>query len=130
MQALRQGEGIIDLVNSYIAIALDTGVVGLVIYLLPYVLAFSRMLRVPGISKRQSSDGTAGWFTAIFVAMTIALLVTIFTTSMFFTMPILLILLLALPIARLAMKTETLDLPLDIEPPRGYEIDGRALIIR
>jgi O-antigen ligase len=130
MQALRQGEGIIDLVNSYIAIALDTGVVGLVIYLLPYVLAFSRMLRVPGISKRQSSDGTAGWFTAIFVAMTIALLVTIFTTSMFFTMPILLILLLALPIARLAMKTETLDLPLDIEPPRGYGIDGRALIIR
>jgi len=130
MLALRQGEGIIDLVNSYIAIALDAGVIGLVIYLLPYVLAFRRMLRVPGISRRQSSDGTAGWFTAIFVAMTIALLVTIFTTSMFFTMPILLILLLALPIARLAMKTETLDLPLDIEPPRGYGIDGRPLIIR
>jgi O-antigen ligase len=32
MQELKQGEGIIDLVNSYIAIALDTGVIGLVIY--------------------------------------------------------------------------------------------------
>ncbi len=109
MQALRQGEGIIDLVNSYIGIALDAGIVGLVIYVAPYILAFRRMIRVPGLSLRETTDANAGWFTATFLAMNIALLFTIFTTSTFFTMPFLLVMLLALPIARLSMKSNGIE---------------------
>ncbi len=130
MQALRQGEGIIDLVNSYIAIALDAGVIGLAIYMLPYVLAFRRMVRVPGLALREPGDANAGWFTAIFLAMIIALLATIFTTSTFFTMPFLLVMLIALPIARLSMTTENVDLPLELAPSQGHGVGGRTLINR
>jgi len=107
MQELKQGEGIIDIVNSYIAIALDTGLVGLVIYLLPYVFALNRLFRVLALSGAPGEDADKAAFTRVFAALTIALLLTIFTTSLVSTMPILLIMLLALPIARLSMKTVT-----------------------
>ena len=133
MQDLRQGEGIIDLVNSYVAIALDTGVIGLVVYLLPYVLILRRLLREPGLSRRDPGprgDASAGWFAATLLAMSIAMLLTIFTTSVFFTMPFMLILLIALPIARLSMKAEEVDIPLEIKPPPGHGLHQRAVILR
>lgn len=130
MQDLKQGEGIIDLVNSYVAIALDTGVIGLAIYLLPYVLAFRHMVRVPGISLRQTSDAGAGWFAATFLAMIISCMVTIFTTSTFGTMPFLLILLVALPAARLTMKDTLVDVPLDLAPDGPYGLNGLPLARR
>jgi len=124
MQDLKQGEGIIDLVNSYIAIALDTGVIGLAIYLLPYVAAFRRLVKVPGISLRQPSDTGDGWFAATFLAMNISCMLTIFTTSTFSTMPFLLIMLVALPIARLTHKETAIDVPLDLAPERPLGFDG------
>jgi len=130
MQDLKQGEGIIDLVNSYIAIALDTGLIGLAIYLLPYALAFRRMVGVPGISLRQPSDAGAGWFAATFLALSISCVLTIFTTSTFSTMPFLLIMLVALPIARLTMKDTPIDVPLDLAPERPYGLDGLPLARR
>ena len=130
MQDLKQGEGIIDLVNSYIAIALDTGVIGLTIYLSAYVVAFRRMVRVPGISLRQTNDGGAGWFAATFLAMNIACMLTIFTTSTFSTMPFLLVMLVALPAARLTMKDTSVDVPLDLKPERPYGFDGLPLARR
>ena len=131
MQDLKQGEGIIDLVNSYIAIALDTGVIGLTIYMVPYVAVFRRLAMVPGISLRQSEDGGAGWFAATFLALVIAFLLTIFTTSTFGTIQFLLVLLLALPIARLTMQANSVDVLLDlpaVEPLRG--LDGLPLVRR
>ena len=130
MQALRQGEGIIDLVNSYIAIALDAGVIGLAIYMLPYVLAFRRMVRAPGLALREGAAAGTGWFIAIFLALIIALMVTIFTTSTFFTMPFLLVMLLALPIARLTMKSDSVDLPLDLAQSPGMGLGDGSLIRR
>lgn len=130
MQALRQGEGIIDLVNSYIAIALDAGVIGLVIYLVPYAVVFNRLVRVSGISNQRAGEAGAGWFAAAFVAMMIALLLTIFTTSTFSTMPFLLAMLLALPIARLSIKADTVDLPLEMPSNRGYGLDNHPSIPR
>ncbi len=130
MQDLKQGEGIIDLVNSYIAIALDTGVIGLCIYLLPYVTAFRRMVKVPGISLRQPNDAGEGWFAATFVAMNISCMLTIFTTSTFSTMPFLLVMLVALPAARLTMKDSSIDVPLDLAPERPYGFDGLPLARR
>ena len=130
MQDLRQGEGIIDLVNSYIGIALDTGVIGLVIYVLPYVVAFRRMVRASSLAAAEPGSAGPRWFIATFLALTIALLFTIFTTSTFFTMPFLLVLLLALPIARLPMKTETVDLALEMPAPVKYAPNGFPISVR
>ena len=108
MQSLKQGEGIIDLVNSYVAIALDTGLIGLALYLMPYAVTISRLLRAGAPNgPAGQSDGPGGVpFGAVFVALTVALLGTIFTTSTFALMPLLLTLLLALPVARLRMPAE------------------------
>ncbi len=130
MQDLKQGEGIIDLVNSYVAIALDAGVVGLTIYLIPYIVIFRRLVRVPGISLRQPNGGGMGWFAASFVALIIASLLTIFTTSTFSTMPFLLVMLVALPIARLTMKNTPVDIPLDLPSERPYGAGGLPLVRR
>jgi O-antigen ligase len=127
MQDLKQGEGIIDLVNSYVAIALDTGVIGLVIYMFPFVLVFRRLVRVPGISLRKVTGdaGTgAGWFAATFVALMIACLLTIFTTSTFASIPILLLMLLVLPIARLTMDNKPVDVLLDLPAEGPIGLDG------
>ena len=132
MQDLRQGEGIIDLVNTYVAVALDTGVIGLALYLLPYLLVIRRLLRVRGLSRRDGTGNAvpAGWFAATLLALSIACLMTIFTTSTYFTMPFLLITLIALPIARLSMKAEEVDIPLEIKPPPGHGLHQRAAILR
>jgi O-antigen ligase len=124
MQDLKQGEGIIDLVNSYVAIALDTGVIGLVIYLFPYAVTIRRMLRVPGISMPQSSGTDAGRFGAAMVALTIAFLVTIFTTSTFSTVQFMMVMLLALPASRMTAKSSSADVPLDVPANPLLGLDG------
>ena len=43
LEDLRQGQGIIDIVNNYIGVALNTGVVGLTIYLLFFVGVLARV---------------------------------------------------------------------------------------
>jgi O-antigen ligase len=124
MQDLKQGEGIIDLVNSYVAIALDTGVIGLAIYLLPYILVFRRLVQVRGISVRAPGDSRAGWFAAAFLALMIACLLTIFTTSSFSSIQFLLVMLLALPVARLTMDNKPVDVLLDLPPDGPIGLDG------
>ena len=130
MQDLKQGEGIIDLVNSYIAIALDAGVIGLAIYMFPYILVFRRLVGVSGISLRQTSDGGAGWFAATFLALMIACLLTIFTTSSFSSIQFLLVMLMALPIARLTMASASVDVPLEFDPRRLENVGGFPLARR
>jgi O-antigen ligase len=123
MQDLKQGEGIIDLVNSYVAIALDAGLIGLVIYLLPYGFALNRHFRLLAAGGAQAAEAGKARFTRVFAALTIALLLTIFTTSTISTMPFLLVMLLALPIARLSMKA-AVDGGERPAPTRIYTRDG------
>jgi O-antigen ligase len=130
MQDLKQGEGIIDLVNTYIAIALDTGVIGVAVFLLPYALVFRRLIRVPGISLKQRDKIGASWFATVFLALMISCLLTIFTTSTFGTMTFMLTLLLALPVARLTMQNTSVDVPLDLANPPAYGARGLPLVRR
>ncbi len=44
MESLRQGQGIIDLVNSYAAIAMFYGLVGLTLLLIPFLLGLTRLI--------------------------------------------------------------------------------------
>ena len=130
MQDLKQGEGIIDLVNTYIAIALDTGVIGLTIFLLPYVVLFRRLARVPGIALRPTTEGGLDRFAAVFLCLMIACLLTIFTTSSFGTVSFFLIMLMALPIARLTMNNNTVDIPLDLPANTPIGLNGLPLVRR
>ena len=130
MQSLKQGEGIIDLVNSYLAITLDAGLIGLVIYLLPYVVAISRLLgaAVPGGVAGQPDGPHGVAFGAVFAALSVALLGTIFTTSTFALMPLILTLLLALPVARLRMPAE--EVVATPEPRSPIDLDRMSYGLR
>jgi O-antigen ligase len=98
MQGLRQGEGIIDLVNSFLAIALDAGLVGLAMYILPFVIIANQLLNKLTHAEN-APEAQLGRFANNFVALICASLVMIFTTSTFAVMPFLLLVLIAVPIA-------------------------------
>lgn len=76
MQDLRQGDGIIDLVNTYLVVTLNVGMVGLALFLLPYVVALWRQASsVPGEPSERRREALA-W-----LPLTLAILVVIFTVS-------------------------------------------------
>ena len=108
MQGLKQGEGIIDIVNSYVAIMLDAGLVGLTIYVLPFLIVLNRLIsairrREPGVAEGSNR------FAQAFVALILGCLFAIFTASSFSVIPVLLTLLLSLSTAWLGLSIEERD---------------------
>ncbi|MCK9685866.1 O-antigen ligase family protein [Scleromatobacter humisilvae] len=135
MQDLKQGEGIIDLVNSYLAILLDAGVIGLTIYLLPFLIVLNRLISAIRRPDPAASQ-TGNRFAMAFSALIIGCLFAIFTASTFNIIPVLLTLLLSLPTAWLALPLEErnaagarADLELDIpdDPLRRHAWAGGRL---
>ncbi len=105
LQDLRQGEGIIDIVNTYIAILLSAGVVGLTLFLLPYLIVIHRALGA--IRHDEAGKVSRGSrFAVAFVAMNIAFLIMIFTSSTFGILQMLMLLLFALPAAWLRLSEQ------------------------
>ena len=75
MQDLRQGEGIIDLVNTYLVVALNSGLLGIALVFSPYVVTLWREAgHVTGDPARRR-EGLA-W-----LALTTAIMAAIFTVS-------------------------------------------------
>jgi O-antigen ligase len=105
MQSLRQGEGIIDVVNTYVAILLDAGAIGLAVYLLPLLIVANRLISAVRRSASGSLDDGSRFAVAM-VALILGCLFSIFTTSTWGIMPQLMTMLLALPAAWLALPVE------------------------
>jgi hypothetical protein len=101
MQDLRQGEGLIDIVNTYVAVALANGLVGLTLFMSPHALVLVRLLRRLNSYEERPRRST-GSFPATMVGATVASLLTIFTTSDFSAVPRMLLFLVAVPTAWLA----------------------------
>lgn len=106
MEALRQGEGIVDIVNSYIGLMLDSGVIGLVLYMFPFFWTINLLLKnLPTL--KDGRRRVMGAFVPTMLSITIAALVTIFTTSTSDQILRFLLLLLVLPSVWLALpRTE------------------------
>jgi hypothetical protein len=95
MEDLRQGDGIIDMVNTYLIVALNSGVFGLALYLAPFVVVIwkegARVTRRLDLRR----EGAA-W-----LALTAGLLAAIFTVSPISIIQPLLVWVVALALARL-----------------------------
>jgi hypothetical protein len=119
LQDLRQGEGIIDLVNTYLAVLLNAGAVGLLCFLSPHLVVLFRLLKSVGtLSERPRLLG--GSFPIAFASLTIAALFVIFTTSNFSLVSSMLLFIIAVPCAWLAMPPEERRLSdARSEPPRS-----------
>ncbi len=105
MQSLKQGQGIIDVVNTYLAVMLNAGVVGLACFMMPFLIVIHRLL---GAVKRDERGALThgSRFAISMVAINVACLFAIFTASVFGLLPLLLLLIVALPAAWLAMPKE------------------------
>ncbi len=86
MEAMRQGQGIIDIVNSYIQIALETGFVGLGLFVGFFALILLSIYRaMRSIRDRNSEERLLG---RALLATLLAILIMIFTVSSITIIPI------------------------------------------
>lgn len=86
MEAMRQGEGIIDIVNSYLAIALASGIVGLGLFVGFFALTLLGIYRaMRSISDKSSEEYLLG---QALLATLLAILFTITTASSILNAPL------------------------------------------
>jgi len=96
MQDLVQGEGIIDLVNAYVGVALNSGLIGLTMYLAPFLISLFMLFRS---LERPLAHLTSEEirYRRVAVALLVGFLFTIFTTSSWERLPFLLLFCIATP---------------------------------
>jgi O-antigen ligase len=86
MQAMKQGEGIIDIVNSYIGVALDTGIVGLSLFVAFFGITLWGIYRtMRSLSDRESEAYLLG---RTLLVTLLSILIIIFTVSSITFIPI------------------------------------------
>jgi O-antigen ligase len=80
MESLRQGEGIIDLVNTYAGIALSSGLVGLSLFVGVFATTMFSLWKRLSLKPNPVTENQrmAGW---ILLSVIIAILITIYTVS-------------------------------------------------
>ena len=86
METLRQGQGIIDVVNSYLFIALQSGLIGLGLFLGVFAYALIALRRA--MKSAKIYDPEFALYCRAYFATIIGILITIFTTSSVFHTPI------------------------------------------
>lgn len=86
MEAMRQGEGIIDVVNTYIAVTLGTGFVGLGLFVAFFTLALHGIYRA--MRSISDKDGESYLLGRVLLATLVAIMVIIFTASSILFIPI------------------------------------------
>ena len=76
MENLRQGEGIIDLVNTYLIVALNVGLLGLALWLVPFGIVLFRLA-----ARQRAGDPVLGRESAAWLMLAIATMAVVFTVS-------------------------------------------------
>lgn len=76
MSSLKQGDGIVDLVNTYLVVTLNVGMVGLALFILPFLILMQRLAASmppePGPLRRER---------LVWLPLTLAVMAAIFTVS-------------------------------------------------
>lgn len=87
LEVMRQGEGIIDIVNSYIGVALHAGIVGLILFVGMFIRSLLALRR--GMKWAQANHKSEQFLVgrALFAAV-VSIMFIIFTVSSIFIMPI------------------------------------------
>lgn len=86
LQVMMQGEGIIDIVNSYIGVALSSGVVGLMLFVGAFAAAFLQLMRGMRLA-RQIGDSSVVLGRALWATLA-AIMLIIYTASGIFAIPV------------------------------------------
>lgn len=78
MEVMRQGEGIIDVVNSYINVLLEYGIIGLILFLSIFTVA---LLKTYKVSKNYIQNEDINLLGRVLTSIIAATMLTIFTVS-------------------------------------------------
>lgn len=106
LQQFRQGEGIVDLVNTYVIVGLNTGLVGLALYVMPQVIVFYKLTgRLASPARNEPHD----LFVCCFASILLALSCTLMTTSVVGVMDQILLACVALPLVYIRHQREARD---------------------
>lgn len=81
MEEMRQGEGIIDMVNEYLAIALEFGMVGLSIYLAIFIFILIKLYKAISYLKRNTEQETLLAQGRVLFSIIIGFMVVAFTSG-------------------------------------------------
>ena len=89
MQELRNGgdQGIVDVVNSYLAIALSGGVVGLLLFVAPHLLTLLSMFAY--LSRRRNDSDAATTAGRALFSILVGIMFMIYTVSSILAIPLL-----------------------------------------
>ena len=79
LQHLRQGQGIIDIVNSYLQVGLQSGLVGLSIFVGLFLCVLTALRKA--MKSARKYDDTLSLYCQAYLATTVGIMVTIFTVS-------------------------------------------------
>jgi O-antigen ligase len=104
MQDLRQGEGIIDLVNTYLVIALNSGLAGLVLVMTPFAVTLWRGTQRMPVNAAQRRE-TMAW-----LPLTVGFMASIFTVSPISIIQPLMVWLIAIALGRLQEGDVVVDI--------------------
>jgi O-antigen ligase len=86
MEAMRQGEGIIDIVNSYLAVTLETGWIGLALFVTIFAVTLLGIFRaMRTVSNKESEEYLLG---RVLLSTLLAVMVIIFSVSSISIIPI------------------------------------------
>jgi len=96
MEELRQGQGIIDIVNSYVQIALNTGLVGVFFYVGAFAATLAGLFR---LRRHPGADPEASHVAGHLIATIVAAMSVIVTTSSIVIIPQVLCMLLGMGVA-------------------------------
>ncbi|MBL4602292.1 MAG: O-antigen ligase family protein [Emcibacteraceae bacterium] len=119
METMRQGEGIIDIVNSYLQVALETGLVGLGFFLLIFISIAIRLYKLLPILKSNIKYKELLVQNRAMFATVVGIMLTIFTVSSIGITPIYYWSILALACAFIKVaKTEILQHIMSIKQRR------------
>jgi O-antigen ligase len=76
MTNLKQGDGIVDLVNTYLIVTLNVGVVGLALFIVPFLVVLG------GLAARQPKEaGALRRERLVWIPLTLAVMAAVFTVS-------------------------------------------------
>jgi O-antigen ligase len=123
MQDLRQGEGLIDLVNTYLVIALNSGLIGLVLVMIPFAVTLWNETSRATANLALQREG------AFWIPLTASFMAAIFTVSPISIIAPIMTWVVALALARLQdRQAGTVDLPLPFRPIRHANENPTASI--
>ena len=108
LQDFKQGEGIIDLVNTYMIIGLNSGVIGLTLFLMPHLIVYFKLInRLLSPVDNASHD----IFVCSFASVVLALCFTLVTTSTTGVISYILLTWIALPLVYMQYRNEAAQEP-------------------